>query len=122
MKLYGIILMLFVFSFAACQSQKSGRGLDTSEVAEFEVSGLCGMCKERIEAAVRKGGGVNDANWNKETSMLKVTYDISLLKEMDLHKRIAAAGHDTEKVKAADKVYENLPGCCQHRDKDKEKH
>jgi Cu(I)/Ag(I) efflux system membrane fusion protein len=28
---------------------------------------------------------------------------------------VAKAGHDTEKYKATDKVYNDLPGCCKYR-------
>jgi len=33
---------------------------------------------------------------------------------MAIHKAIANAGHDTDKEKAPDEVYKNLPGCCQY--------
>jgi Cu(I)/Ag(I) efflux system membrane fusion protein len=30
-------------------------------------------------------------------------------------KKLAAAGHDTEKLKADDKAYSALPSCCKYR-------
>ena len=32
----------------------------------------------------------------------------------DIEKKVAEAGHDTEHVRADDKVYENLHGCCKY--------
>jgi hypothetical protein len=34
---------------------------------------------------------------------------------MDIHKGVAATGHDTQLVKADDNVYKALPECCLHR-------
>jgi hypothetical protein len=31
-----------------------------------------------------------------------------------LDKKLALVGHDTEKYKAEDKVYDGLPGCCKY--------
>lgn len=80
----------------------------------FKVSGNCEMCKTRIEAAA-KAAGATKANWSDKTKMLSVSYDASKVKVMDIHKKIAAAGHDTDKAKATDKAYKALPGCCQYQ-------
>lgn len=79
----------------------------------FKVSGNCGMCKETIETAV-KVAGVKSANWNEETQTIKVVYLPSKIGEEKLHQLIAASGYDTEKAKATDKAYNDLPGCCQY--------
>ena len=79
----------------------------------FKVWGNCDMCKTRIEAAA-KSAGATKANWSDKTKMLSVSYDASKVKVMDIHKKIAAAGHDTDKAKAADKTYKALPDCCQY--------
>jgi len=84
--------------------------------AEFHVSGNCGMCKDRIEKATLSVDGVRTVNWNQETEMLTVEYDQKKTKELNIHQAIAEAGHDTEKVKADDEVYDNLPGCCLYRE------
>lgn len=80
----------------------------------IKVSGNCDMCKARIEKAA-KIDGVSKANWDKETKMLAVTFDPSKTSGDAIQKKIAAAGHDTEKVKAETKVYDKLPGCCHYR-------
>lgn len=81
---------------------------------EFKVFGNCGMCKSRIEKAV-KIDEVKYAKWNKDSKMLKIAYE-STVSADSLHKRITAVGHDTELMKADDKVYKKLPKCCLYRD------
>ncbi len=83
--------------------------------AEFKVFGNCGMCKARIEKAL-KIKEVKMAKWNKQTKMLKVAYLSSAITIDSLQQRVAAVGHDTEKFKAPDTVYAELPGCCLYRD------
>lgn len=81
---------------------------------EFKVFGNCGMCESRIEKATSDLDGVSSADWNKETKMLAVTFDEEEVKLDDIHKAIAKVGHDTEKEKASDQIYNALPGCCQY--------
>ena len=82
---------------------------------QFKVFGNCNMCKARIEKAI-KIDGVSYAKWNKSSKMLKVAFDTTTVTGDSLQQRIAAVGHDTEKFKAQDSVYEDLPGCCLYRD------
>lgn len=84
---------------------------------KFKVYGNCGMCENRIENAVTELDGVTKADWNKENNMLKVTFKESKLKLDDIHKTVAAVGHDTEKEKANAEIYSALPGCCQYERK-----
>jgi len=81
--------------------------------AMFKVAGNCGMCKERIEKAALSVHGVSKANWDADKQMIHVNYS-SQTTEETIQKAIAKAGHDTEKHKTADEVYENLHGCCQY--------
>jgi periplasmic mercuric ion binding protein len=80
----------------------------------IKVMGNCEMCKSRIEKAA-KIDGVNKAEWNKDSKVLMLAYDPSVIKSDDILKRIAAAGHDTEKFKADSKAYNSLPSCCKYR-------
>lgn len=82
---------------------------------EFFVNGACGMCKDRIEEATLGVKGVKEANWNQETKMLHVSY-VSSVDVLQIHKAIAAVGHDTKKVKAEDSIYNALPACCLYRE------
>ena len=86
-----------------------------SKTEKIKVYGNCGMCESRIEKEVKSINGVSAADWNKDTKMLDVTFDDAKVKIDDIHKAVAKVGHDTDKVKADDKVYEALPGCCHYR-------
>jgi copper chaperone CopZ len=81
--------------------------------AKFKVYGNCGMCEKRIEKAA-KIEGVTVADWDVDTKMLSVTFDAAKVKPGQIHKAVAAVGHDTDKVKADDAVYNDLHGCCQY--------
>jgi outer membrane receptor for ferrienterochelin and colicin/copper chaperone CopZ len=107
MKKILIIISLFLFSLNTfAQSEK--------KVTLF-VDGLCGMCKDRIEAAALKTKGVLKADWDMSSKILTVNVNTEIFKESNLHKKIAAVGHDTEKIKADDKVYDKLHSCCKYR-------
>lgn len=120
-------LSFFVMILFSCNSESENNDKkDTNNNAEvnkkdeiketsFNVSGNCGMCKERIEKTAVNIDGVEKAEWNKETKVLTISHkpgiDIHAV-----HQAIADAGHDTEGHLAPDSVYENLPGCCKYRD------
>ncbi|NUN70329.1 MAG: ATPase [Bacteroidetes bacterium] len=88
---------------------------ETVKETTFKVSGNCGMCKTRIEKAM-KIPEVKFAKWDKKSKMLKVAYLADAVTVDSLQKRISSVGHDTEKFTAETSVYENLPGCCLYRD------
>lgn len=90
-----------------------------TKIDTIKVSGECGMCKSRIQKTL-KIDGITSATWDIETKLLIVSYDVSKISNDDIQKKIAAAGHDTEKYTAEDKVYEKLPGCCQYERKNAE--
>ena len=106
-------LIFFVLSLSATSAFSQGK----VSKATIKVFGNCGMCKERIESALDEGG-VKLANWDTKTKNLEVVYNPKKITELQIHELIAAAGHDTEKVKAKDEVYAQLPFCCLYRDHD----
>ena len=93
--------MAFLCSTALAQTQT-----DT-----IKVYGNCGMCKSRIEKAV-KLEGITNAAWSPDSKLLVVSYETAKISNDDIQKAVAAVGHDTEKYSAEDKVYKKLPGCC----------
>jgi len=95
-------------------STDSKMDMASTKTETIKVSGNCDMCKARIEKAA-KIDGVSKAEWNKETKLLAVTYDPAKTNTDAIEKKIAAAGHDTEKVKAEAKAYDKLPSCCKYR-------
>lgn len=106
-----VLITLLVFAFGTAFSQSAASR--ETKVKEFKVFGNCGMCKSRIEKAA-KSEGVVSAVWDIKTKMLKVEYDPSKIDLETIHKNIAEVGHDTDKIKAADKVYNRLHSCCKY--------
>ena len=85
----------------------------SSKTESFKVFGNCDLCKERIENAVKEEGA-SSASWDKDTKMLTVTYNPSKTSNDKLSKKLASVGHDTEKYRAPDDVYNKLPACCHY--------
>jgi periplasmic mercuric ion binding protein len=79
----------------------------------FNVSGECGMCKKKIEKAAKEAGAT-EANWNTQTKVLKVTYNVSATSVANIQQKIAGVGYDTPGYKATDEAYNALDGCCQY--------
>jgi outer membrane receptor for ferrienterochelin and colicins len=84
----------------------------------FLVSGVCGMCEDRIEGIANEQAGVIDAQWNAETQYLDIIFRDGDFDELQMMEAIAAAGHDNEFFEANAKAYENLPACCHYKDVD----
>lgn len=84
-----------------------------SKTEKINVSGNCGMCKKKIETAL-KVPGVSTAEWNKTTKVLTVSYDAGKITNDQVQQKVAAAGYDTPKFKASKETYERLDDCCQY--------
>jgi Cu(I)/Ag(I) efflux system membrane fusion protein len=82
---------------------------------KFHVSGLCEMCKTRIEKAALSVKGVTKADWDIKTKIVSLYLESNVSTQDEVEKAIAKVGHDTEKYKADDKVYNALPECCLYR-------
>lgn len=106
-----IFFLLGALGLSAQEIPKTGAGAEMT--AKFKVYGNCGMCEKRIEKAA-KIDGVSFADWDVDTKMLTVIFDPGKVKPNQIHKAVAAVGHDTDKVKAPDEVYAELPECCQY--------
>lgn len=106
LSLFTTILFVLFSSVSFGQSKSSN-----SE--NIKVWGNCGMCKKTIETAA-KSAGASKASWNDETQILAVSYKGKKTSSDKIQQAIAAAGYDTEKFSADDKVYDNLHGCCKY--------
>jgi len=73
------------------------------------------MCKERIETAAKSVLGTISAEWDINKKTLVVKFDKIKTNSDAIQKAIAKTGHDTEKYKAPDEVYNQLPECCLYR-------
>ena len=103
-----IIIAITIISFTTfCSSNAQ------TTKAKFKVYGNCEMCKKTIENSLDVKG-VKSVDWNMDTKMIEITYQVDKISEDKLHQLIAAAGYDTEKSKADDKAYATLPECCQY--------
>lgn len=113
--LTAVIVLAFTVNASAQVHEHAKTTTDQSatKTEKFKVWGKCDMCKERIEKTVTDEGATS-ASWDVKTQMLSVTYDPSKSSKEALSKKLAAAGHDTEKFKATDEVYNKLPGCCHY--------
>lgn len=78
------------------------------------IRGNCGQCKTRIEEAAYVKG-VKQAEWNKKTKVLTVTYSDSKTDMTKIANAIANAGHDSRLSIAEEKNYKKLPSCCAYR-------
>jgi Cu(I)/Ag(I) efflux system membrane fusion protein len=87
----------------------------TAQHAVFTVQGLCDMCKTRIETVAKQVAGVSSASWDMPTRQLHLHFDSAKTSVDAVGKAIAAAGHDTDRDKAAEAVYNALPDCCKYR-------
>ncbi len=85
--------------------------------ANIKVYGNCSMCKKRIETALDYKG-IKKAEWSPKTKELVVVYNSDKITEKKIHEIVAAAGHDTDLVKAKEETYASLPFCCLYRDHD----
>ncbi len=79
-----------------------------------KVWGNCGMCKKTIEKSLKGVNGLESASWDKTTKILTVSYDDSKIAMKQIEEKVAAAGYDTQNVKANDGAYSNLAKCCKY--------
>ncbi len=112
-----IIFILFaVFLISAMNNEAYAQKKINKKLTEteFEVKGVCKMCKERIEEAAIYTKGVKYAKWNKESQKIKIVYKHDKVSEKKIHQNIADAGHSTEKIEAPKEAYDQLPECCKY--------
>jgi mercuric ion binding protein len=106
-----IIMILAINNILTAQTPAGTTG--KQKTVTFKVWGNCEMCKSRIEKAVRAEGAAT-ADWRTDTKLLTVTFDPSRTNVDAFSKKLAAAGHDTEKYRADDKTYNALADCCKY--------
>ena len=89
----------------------------------FEVDGVCGMCKKRIETAALKTIGVKFAIWNPSSHQLNLIVDERKTTITRIQKNILKLGHDvigfdSKKILATDEAYNAVDPCCKYRDEE----
>lgn len=111
----GVISFASLGAFALISNvNKTQTVKSTVKTETFKVYGNCNMCKSRIENVLKNVKGINRVNWNVESKIVTVTFDESKISLTQIKQKIADVGHDTDTIKANDKTYSKLPGCCQY--------
>ena len=113
LKIFITALFAVVLGVTTSAQTHDHMNMASTKTETFKVWGKCDMCKARIEKTV-KAEGATSADWNIKTQILTVTFEPAKTNVESLSKKLAAVGHDTEKYKADDKVYNALPGCCKY--------
>lgn len=115
MKKIVIITIATVFTLTLSAQKKNAK-------VSFEVDGICGMCKKRIETAALKTKGVKFALWNVKTHQLSLILDERKTKIATVQQNIANVGHDIilkdKKITASKEAYESVHPCCKYRDEE----
>lgn len=105
-----ILITVFTVTGLSLKAQDAVVGKQTVEI---KTSAQCEMCKTRLEKAFAYEKGVKSSELNVETAVFTVTY---LPKKTNLEKlkvSITKIGYDADDLKANEKAYKELPGCCQ---------
>ncbi len=84
------------------------------ETDSFQVSGNCGMCKKTIESSLAEVEGVVSATWNVSSKMVVVVYNPHSVSLTLIKQTVADSGYGTDTIKAKEKAYDGLPGCCKY--------
>lgn len=111
MKKILLVLGILLMTMSVSAQKKNAK-------VNFEVDGVCGMCKERIEKAALTTKGVKYANWDVKTHQLSLIIDERKTTVKTIKKQIAAVGHDTEEIECSIDAYNNLDACCKYKDEE----
>ena len=117
MKTNIITVMCFLLAAIGFAQQKNKK-------MNFEVDGVCEMCKMRIEKAALGVPGVKYATWDIASHQLSLIMDERKTNTMEIKTALVAVGHDTKELKATEEAYNSVHPCCRYRDIDShdEKH
>jgi len=102
--------LVLLFTVIAVSAQKKSK----SKKVAITVSGICDMCKDRIEKAAFKTKGVKSAEWSAENQSLSLIINERKTDVLTVQNSMAAIGHDTEAVQATEEAYNGLHGCCKY--------
>ena len=112
------IILLFSFMLIGISTQAQEVKKNKNAKVAFEVDGICGMCKKRIETAALKTKGVKFALWDIKTHQLNLIVDERKTAVTTIQKNILKVGHDVKGIKATDEAYNSVHPCCKYRDEE----
>ena len=81
---------------------------------KLKFTAIAASVRPGLRKAAKSVQGVTKATWNDKDEILTVTFDSAKTTTMKIEDAIAKVGHDTENMKATDKAYNALPGCCKY--------
>ena len=116
MKLFKLFIAVLFITFTT-QGVAQSSNIKT---ITFKVDGVCGMCKDRIESTLDIKG-VKFVEWNVNSHVCEVIFRTDKITEKEIHQALADVGHDTEKIKASEKAYAQIHGCCKYRSEETQK-
>ena len=118
-KYIGIATLAFALTSCGDKLNTDTKSATASEIVNgitkstFKVWGNCDMCKETIESSL-KVDGIVKADWNVDSKIIAVEYDVTKISLDQIQKNIAAVGYDNDVYKGDDKAYSELADCCQY--------
>jgi len=120
----GLIFGAIIMWFVSCKEQvvvKKAPTTETKTTSELQsdysigVKGNCGMCKSKIEKAVKGLDFVENAEWGIKTKILDVEFIDSVNFDLDaLNSAINQSGYETMNTTADQTAYDGLPMCCKY--------
>ncbi len=113
---FGLLMIGFTTQSQEIKKKKNAK-------VSFEVDGICGMCKKRIETAALKTKGVKFALWSVKTHQLNLIMDERKTDVSTVQKNILKVGHDVilaenKKLEAKTEAYNSVHPCCKYRDEE----
>jgi len=106
-----VVLAVAIFSVTGVKL-KAQSSRETKKV-EIKTSSQCEMCKERLEKAFAYEKGVKSSELDVETAVFTVEYLPNKTTPEKLQLAVTKIGYDADSLKADEKAYNKLPGCCQ---------
>tara|TARA_B100000900_G_scaffold169183_1_gene143717 strand:+ start:4662 stop:5156 length:495 start_codon:yes stop_codon:yes gene_type:complete len=120
----GLIFGAIIMWFVSCNEQvvvKKAPITQTKTTSELQydysigVKGNCGMCKSKIEKAVKGLDFVKNAEWGIKTKILDVEFINSVNFDLEeLNSAINQSGYETMNTTADQPAYDALPMCCKY--------
>ena len=106
-------LSIIASLFLMLITTSSNAQLNNSKTVNVKIYGNCGMCEKTIETAGNEKK-VALVDWNKDSKMATITYDSLKTTKMEILKRVALAGYDSDNFLAPEDTYNALAGCCKY--------
>ena len=82
------------------------------KTVKIQTNAVCGMCKDRIEAAIGALEGVESVRLDLTTKKVKIKFDEAKQSEASLRLAITKIGYAAEELAPDVEAQAALPGCC----------